>query len=82
MKKFVITAATAVLVGSSVALAPTASACVWDANWFFFGQCNQPPPGPELPPEQRQYDPQTNPAGYPWRWTDNAGEHWCPPECL
>jgi hypothetical protein len=65
-----------------VVTAPAAQACVWDAAWFFLHQCNNPPAPPPLPPEQRQYDPQTNPQGYPWKWWDNAGEHNCPPECL
>jgi hypothetical protein len=82
VKKFILSAATAALIGSGIAVAPPAPACVWDAAWFFLGQCNQPPAGPPLPPEQRQYDPQTNPGGYPWRWWDDGVEKWCPPSCL
>lgn len=36
-----------------VAVAAPANACVWDAAWFFFHQCNPSPPpqGPPQPPQ-------------------------------
>ena len=83
MKTFTLVAGAA-LVGASLAIgtASPAQACVWDPAWFFLGQCNQPSVAPPAPPEQRQYHPQANPQGHPWRWWDSAGEHVCPPECL
>jgi len=59
MKKLLIAAVMAGIVGAGVATAGPASAtCQWDAAWFFGLGCNPvqppppppPPPGPETPP--------------------------------
>lgn len=85
MKKIMFATSAALLVTGSVPVtvvdAAPASACVWDANWFFNHQCSAPPPAAPLPPEQQQASHE-NPNGIPWKWWDNSGEHVCPPECL
>lgn len=51
MKKLLTSAAiAAVVTGGALAGAAPASACVWDAAWFFLGQCHDPPAAPAPPP--------------------------------
>jgi len=56
-RKLAIAAVTALIdTGAAIGTAASASACVWDAAWFFLHQCHAPPPapvseGPAPPPE-------------------------------
>lgn len=71
-------AATAAQIGAA---APAHAECVFTPASFNL-RCFDGPAPPPLAPEQRPYNPETNPQGHPWQWWNSSGGyHWCPPEC-
>lgn len=81
---FVIATSSMIALGALAVTGPEAQAypCASTAPWWANIGCDPNPP-PPLPPEQRPYDPRTNPAGYHYEWGSdpNIGRVWCPPTC-